>query len=939
MTIPTRWHKPSCDSPQVVVDGKVPECRACGSSALALLEKAAEEPAPSYSGIKLPPEAPIGQMDLWWPPCVPYTRNGATSAKPRGSSGNTSSLVLQASDSSLSEIYTSTLGRDHLRLLYISGARGIDHPIHGNLVEFERENCPEYETVSYTWGGEDGDSTPRRPAYFGDFWDVLFLTRNCWSLLQYLRPHMGTRVVWVDAICINQNNNRERGAQVSIMTHIYRNCLRVVIYPGDHLVRRDEHRFRERIRHDDIIERDGLYYVDSSGLDIWDSVSKSRYINRVWIIQELILSPMATLALKNHDLYIDNGLLHRLAGKDDGREWLDFFGQSYRLCETTFYEALRMTFYSQATDPRDKIFGILGVLGPNPRYSEIVPEYSLAMRDCVIGTIGFILLVSKEFWPLLNSQTSNTTSQYPSWLPSLDHIASWRDEISLDSVVHRRLFYDRPFREVPGPWRTLIRPIGYKGYDRNAYYDRPVPRVENDFEEEIEVDDFMERNILMVEPEMSWHQYGSIDSSTGALKLRLVRLFDTPHELVEGPHLDKIEEWLSPANYELDLGNMYYHVKGPSAAVCFVTTGKPLGLERPCHLFLAFHVKPSRLRKDVNQYTTTTFMGSEAFLLFAEEAEVSGTFKLLGCCRLDILMIYSASRLMPRSSKVIHRSWPGRFNGLSLFDILSKILTYEPRRHFSRDRMHRCEASLFDLILPGQGATISGLPQLGLAVARIGDPVGVTEEFRRAYRACLHSRSGEFDPVLDDQYVWFTLVDDDTMRNFGNCLLQHLSVEFPNSPSEWRPWNEIFPPWFDLQIPEIVKTEFTRTECPWAKRDVESQVDGQSYELCGQHGRYYRQRDLRSWLPCSQEPKEFKLQTPVRAKMPLQSIMEAIRQTNIHWFLRYLLAFGEKMSKDAEHLLAMGPQPEDSNIYLYDWPKSLVDELGFVWRNELVTFV
>lgn len=892
MATTTRWHKSSCDTPQVAVNGNVPECRACGGSAGALLRTAAEEPAPSYSGIKLPPETPIGQMDLWWPPCVPYTRNGSPRAPPGSSSGDAASLALQASASSLSEIYSSTLGKDHFRLLYLSGSHGINSPIHGTLVEYRQDDCPEYETVSYTWGGEDGDATPCKPGYFGEFWDVLLLTQNCWSLLQYLRPHMGTRLVWVDAVCINQSNYQERGAQVSSMPRIYGNCMRVVIYPGDHIVHKDEHRFRKRIRSDGKIERDTLFDLTARETEVRDSVLQSRYISRVWIIQELTLAPDAILALKNHDLSLDSdtGLLHHIAGDYGGRQWLKLMGQGSKMSQTSLKEALRMTFDSQATDPRDKIFGILGVLGPNPTYSEIVPNYSLSMRDCVIGVMGFTLLISEEFWPLMNIRTSDRTSQYPSWLPSLDEVASWTLEVSPDSVVAD------PIRlEMPGEWLTIIKPADY-GPARFCH---------------MEHWGITERQLLMVGPQISWRQDASIDSATGALTLRLVRLFDTPHEMVEVPFIRFGE-----------ISGVYYRVKGPSTEVCFVITREPPKPKHPCYMFLAFRVKIHHLRWDF-ETLESDLQNSETYLLFADEAETPGAFKLLACCRVDAAMFCSGSQLLPRSSHLLSQVKPGIHSILSLFDIIYQILDYKPQELFIKVGV--CEATLFDLIIPGHGTAIPGLIHLGLVLARTGEQTGITEEFKQAYTACLQSISGEFNPVLDDNYVWFTLADNDAVGHFGDSLLRHL----PDA-AEWRRWDLIFPPWFDLQIPEI--GNIAGNGC----------VEGYTWDMsprCGQHQDYGFQGEvkLKDWLPCAQEPKE--LEMPVRARMPLKNIVEAFRETRLHWLLRYLLAFSEKVSEDVETLLERGPQPEDSNIYLHEWPKSLVEELGFVWRNETVTFV
>lgn len=63
------------------------------------------------------------------------------------------------------------------------------------LETYRHDACPEYETTSYAWSGEDGDSTLSYPIYIGKYWDVPFQTKNCWFMLQYLRPGRGIRIV------------------------------------------------------------------------------------------------------------------------------------------------------------------------------------------------------------------------------------------------------------------------------------------------------------------------------------------------------------------------------------------------------------------------------------------------------------------------------------------------------------------------------------------------------------------------------------------------------------------------------------------------------------------------------------------------------------------------------------------------------------------------
>lgn len=964
MTIPTRWHKPSCETPHVVVDGSVPTCRACGNSASALLETAAKGPAPSYSGIRLPPEAPIGLMDLWWPPSVPYTRNGEPRAQAVAPSSDAVCLAPQASDSSLSEIYTSTLGRDHFRLLYLSESLELDSPIHGKLVEYRQDDCPEYETVSYTWGGEDGDATPCKPAYFGDFWDVLFLTRNCWALLQYLRPRTVTRIVWVDAICINQNNMQERGTQVSLMPQIYGNCMRVVIYPGDHVVRSREHRFRDRVKIRNASE--------ASRIEMLDSVLESRYMRRVWIVQELILAPGAILAIEHHDICLANEVLHDIAndynhahpGYIQGRDWLKYIGQPWNIDEPNLCSGMKMTLASQATDPRDRIFGILGILGKHPTYSQLVPEYSLSMRDCVIGAMGFALLVSKEFWPLLSVREperspylqgvdANTKQRYPSWVPSLNDIASWTDQ----PVTGWPSFDGN--RTVPGKWVTEISVGRY-----TPNHDLFVPWKSQDNGDEF---DSWSRNSqhLLVEFGMSWDQGASIDSQSGALTLRLVRLFDIAHEvLVEPVEVKPVQTrdglympCQSKDNVMRECQFSHIFVKGPSASAHFHSTKQVADLgSRPCHLFLAFQNRPdSKLDKEFSDYRQ-----SNSHLLLAHESETSGAFDLVDCCRLEMAKFFSASPLPPPPTPLLS-SFPcgalGRGNlhsVFSLYEVLLRIRDYNPQEQWLENHeadpqlnygtnSKGSEAMLFDFILPGQGSNAPIFLQLALAATRAGESSTVTEEFKRAYATCLRSLPAEFNPVLGDEYVQFTLADDAALEHFVKYLLRYLpdSRQRRSWEKEWLPWHKMFPAWFDLQIPEIGNSLFEGHRCRKANSESEGNSSGEAGgkgSHCCRHQGYEQddQAGLHYYLPCGEEPAE--VQMPVRAEMPLRNIVKVMRDTRLHWLNIYLIGFAEKMSESVEALFERGPRPEDSNNFLHEWPKSLVDELGFAWREEMVTF-
>lgn len=72
-----------------------------------------------------------------------------------------------------------------------------------------------YEALSYTWGGTEISASIKINGR------TLNVTENLYLALQYLYSQKTDRILWVDAICINQGNKKERGHQVQQIVDIY----------------------------------------------------------------------------------------------------------------------------------------------------------------------------------------------------------------------------------------------------------------------------------------------------------------------------------------------------------------------------------------------------------------------------------------------------------------------------------------------------------------------------------------------------------------------------------------------------------------------------------------------------------------------------------------------------------------------------------------------
>ena len=91
-----------------------------------------------------------------------------------------------------------------------------------------------YEALSYSWGTDRATkSIGILHGEAGYLWSSPFMVRpNLYSALQQLRYEDRPRELWVDAICINQNDNREKNFQVPLMDKIYIGAANVCIWLG-----------------------------------------------------------------------------------------------------------------------------------------------------------------------------------------------------------------------------------------------------------------------------------------------------------------------------------------------------------------------------------------------------------------------------------------------------------------------------------------------------------------------------------------------------------------------------------------------------------------------------------------------------------------------------------------------------------------------------------
>ena len=100
-----------------------------------------------------------------------------------------------------------------------------------NTVVFSTGNpLPVYEALSHTWSAKEDpvdilvEKTHIAPVAATS---TLAITQNLAIALCYLRREDETRVLWIDAICVNQQDPKERRHQVERMVDIYRSAAEI----------------------------------------------------------------------------------------------------------------------------------------------------------------------------------------------------------------------------------------------------------------------------------------------------------------------------------------------------------------------------------------------------------------------------------------------------------------------------------------------------------------------------------------------------------------------------------------------------------------------------------------------------------------------------------------------------------------------------------------
>jgi hypothetical protein len=117
------------------------------------------------------------------------------------------------------------LGDKEIRLLRLT-RKGLLGGVKRTLIHVPLSKAPAYECISYVWG----DSTKNHSILIDDC--QMPVSTSVYRILRARASIWSPRLLWIDAICINQDNNEEKTRQVREMRTIYKSASRVTVFLG-----------------------------------------------------------------------------------------------------------------------------------------------------------------------------------------------------------------------------------------------------------------------------------------------------------------------------------------------------------------------------------------------------------------------------------------------------------------------------------------------------------------------------------------------------------------------------------------------------------------------------------------------------------------------------------------------------------------------------------
>ncbi|PMD42922.1 HET-domain-containing protein [Hyaloscypha variabilis F] len=327
-----------------------------------------------------------------------------------------------------------------------------------------------YEALSYVWGPESNpaiitirdrksrcivDSGTEITSYISEAEaETLSIRRNLDVALRHLRKSSESRILWIDAICINQQDVEERNREVGRMGQIYGNATRVLIWLGpegensslavrslrlfaedltDEFVKDYfSRRYRAPGSRTELLLASPIPWFDEGGH--WLAIRRlfyRKWFTRLWVYQECHLADDVLVIVGFDTISLPELVRAGLWFAEACSKTHDFEG-AQRLAASLniirprsasrVMDVISRTRGCECEDPRDRIYAIMELF-PNHIKYDLHPDYRLPVE---VVYKDFFLAYLRDFGgmnfiglSLTYNRWTHSSKSIPSWVPDL----------------------------------------------------------------------------------------------------------------------------------------------------------------------------------------------------------------------------------------------------------------------------------------------------------------------------------------------------------------------------------------------------------------------------------------------------------------------------------------------------------------------------------------
>ncbi|KAI3317667.1 heterokaryon incompatibility protein-domain-containing protein [Xylariaceae sp. AK1471] len=307
-----------------------------------------------------------------------------------------------------------------------------------------------YEALSYTWGTEDNLRSIRLNNC------DLPVGANLHAALSHLRDRYIERVIWIDAICINQRDLNEKGRQVQSMAKIYANANRVVVWLGEAAANSDQALEDIRIA---AAKRPTKSSASETNQQAILTLLQRSWFQRIWVLQEVAAARYVLIKCGYTDIdgYVFCSGISALELSYEACPGLQVLIRSatYLIraaifrpkCVTSQLDRfsldirplsvlVEMYYTRKATESHDKVYALLGMSSDDPTVAGLSVDYGISWGQLFQQLVNFLLSerVSVDTWDNKEVAVIQGKGSVLGKVYGVDNDINWEDRDNVDII-------------------------------------------------------------------------------------------------------------------------------------------------------------------------------------------------------------------------------------------------------------------------------------------------------------------------------------------------------------------------------------------------------------------------------------------------------------------------------------------------------------------------